>query len=259
MDVDICGWSPSQVISGFFARLPLLLLPSSLIPLLFLLLILVARWMVKPILCYRVSTWSGFPSPLLTSHPVGRRSLWLDKENGFTFMTWSGEGSPGYRRLGVGMSCGYHMQIMWLSCAGRDCHVQVMWLSRACRIEESLSVFSPRSGHNTVHVLYCHVIHMDKFLDLHMIITWSLSDNHVHNLSKIEELLMLVFSDSVGHKDVTFTQFEVSPDNQLLAFVGKDGYIPLVSNKVGPFLSPPLSCFCTAMINVAPLFHSLLD
>ena len=42
-----------------------------------------------------------------------------------------------------------------------------------------------------------------------------------------------VCSLSVGHKDVVFTQFEVSPDNQLLAFVGKDGYIPLVSNKVG--------------------------
>ena len=35
-----------------------------------------------------------------------------------------------------------------------------------------------------------------------------------------------------GHSDVVFSDFEVSPDNQIIAFVGKDGYIPLVSNKV---------------------------
>ena len=29
-----------------------------------------------------------------------------------------------------------------------------------------------------------------------------------------------------------FTNFEVSPDNQTIAFIGKDGFIPLVSNKV---------------------------
>ena len=36
----------------------------------------------------------------------------------------------------------------------------------------------------------------------------------------------------LGRKERYFDKFVVSPDNQLLAFLGKDGYIPLVSNKV---------------------------
>ena len=35
-----------------------------------------------------------------------------------------------------------------------------------------------------------------------------------------------------GHSKTVFSSFRVSPDNQLLAFIGKDGFIPLVSNKV---------------------------
>lgn len=36
-----------------------------------------------------------------------------------------------------------------------------------------------------------------------------------------------------GREERFFDKFVVSPDNQLLVFLGKDGYMPLVSNKVG--------------------------
>ncbi len=35
-----------------------------------------------------------------------------------------------------------------------------------------------------------------------------------------------------GHDERYFESFVVSPDNELLVFLGKDGYMPLVSNKV---------------------------
>lgn len=35
-----------------------------------------------------------------------------------------------------------------------------------------------------------------------------------------------------GHGKESFKKFSVSPDNKLLAFLGKDGYMAMVSNKV---------------------------
>lgn len=37
---------------------------------------------------------------------------------------------------------------------------------------------------------------------------------------------------TAGRRDRKYNKFVVSPDNKLLAFLGKDGYILLVSNKV---------------------------
>ena len=36
----------------------------------------------------------------------------------------------------------------------------------------------------------------------------------------------------IGRDDNFYDKFAVSPDNKLLVFLGKDGYLPLVSNKV---------------------------
>ena len=36
----------------------------------------------------------------------------------------------------------------------------------------------------------------------------------------------------VGRKERKYNSFAVSPDNKFLAFLGKDGYIIFVSNKV---------------------------
>ena len=40
----------------------------------------------------------------------------------------------------------------------------------------------------------------------------------------------------VGREERYFDKFTVSPDNQLLVFLGKDGYMPLVSNKVRGYM-----------------------
>ena len=44
-------------------------------------------------------------------------------------------------------------------------------------------------------------------------------------------------SGHLGRDERFFDKFVVSPDNKLLVFLGKDGYMPLVSNKVNHFHS----------------------
>ena len=43
-----------------------------------------------------------------------------------------------------------------------------------------------------------------------------------------------LFLPILGRDERFFDKFVVSPDNKLLVFLGKDGYMPLVSNKVKP-------------------------
>lgn len=40
-----------------------------------------------------------------------------------------------------------------------------------------------------------------------------------------------------GHSKEIFSKFQVSPDNQLIAFQGRDGYIPLLSNKTKQWIA----------------------
>ena len=47
----------------------------------------------------------------------------------------------------------------------------------------------------------------------------------------------------VGREERYFDKFKISPDNQLLVFLGKDGYMPLVSNKVRGHI-------CTVLYNI---------
>ena len=60
-------------------------------------------------------------------------------------------------------------------------------------------------------------------------------------------LLFSVMHFSLGHEKRYFCDFQVSPDNQLLAFLGKDGYIPLLSNKV--------CTLCYLINDVSPVGH----
>ncbi len=52
--------------------------------------------------------------------------------------------------------------------------------------------------------------------------------------SEVEAVLNVadVLSYNLGREERYFDKFVVSPDNQFLVFLGKDGYMPLVSNKV---------------------------
>ena len=50
----------------------------------------------------------------------------------------------------------------------------------------------------------------------------------------------------------------VSPDNELLVFLGKDGYMPLVSNKVQPNTPHSNSAELTVLLFVVVLLLLLL-
>ncbi len=43
---------------------------------------------------------------------------------------------------------------------------------------------------------------------------------------------VMMINDIKGHSREHFANFKVSPDDKIMAFLGKDGYIVLVSNKV---------------------------
>ena len=43
-----------------------------------------------------------------------------------------------------------------------------------------------------------------------------------------------------GRKERKYSTFVVSPDNNFLAFLGNDGYVILVSNKVSYTVEPPI-------------------
>ncbi len=45
-------------------------------------------------------------------------------------------------------------------------------------------------------------------------------------------MIYVVFKCGTGHEKCYFDKFVVSPDNQYLVFLGRGGYIVLVSNKV---------------------------
>ncbi|XP_019853534.1 PREDICTED: U3 small nucleolar RNA-associated protein 18 homolog [Amphimedon queenslandica] len=48
---------------------------------------------------------------------------------------------------------------------------------------------------------------------------------------------IIMINEIKGHSKTVFSSFRVSPDNQLLAFISKDGFIPLVSNKTKQWIA----------------------
>ena len=63
----------------------------------------------------------------------------------------------------------------------------------------------------------------------------------IYKLHSTQKILLLhtpenlfLISGHLGRDERFFDKFVVSPDNKLLVFLGKDGYMPLVSNKVKP-------------------------
>lgn len=49
--------------------------------------------------------------------------------------------------------------------------------------------------------------------------------------------IIFLISGHLGRDERFFDKFVISPDNKLLVFLDKDGYMPLVSNKVNHFHS----------------------
>ena len=56
--------------------------------------------------------------------------------------------------------------------------------------------------------------------------------NEIKGMERMCHLSLVQTNVLAGHSRTVLTKFEVSPDNKLLAFVGQDGYILLVSNRV---------------------------
>ena len=72
----------------------------------------------------------------------------------------------------------------------------------------------------------------------------------IHGIRGKCNVQMIAFSASklrisfwLGREERFFDRFVVSPDNNLLVFLGKDGYMPLVSNKVRSIPVLPLTSF----------------
>lgn len=70
------------------------------------------------------------------------------------------------------------------------------------------------------------------------------ADRHWYYVYDIVSGKVTRINEIKGHGKELFKKFTVSPDNKLLAFLGKDGYIALVSNKVNI-----CSASCIVLIN----------
>ena len=62
---------------------------------------------------------------------------------------------------------------------------------------------------------------------------------------QVENYLPIVCALYIGREERFFDKFVVSPDNEHLVFLGKDGYMPLVSNKV---LLELIYCYITGAL-----------
>ena len=58
------------------------------------------------------------------------------------------------------------------------------------------------------------------------------ASKHWYYMYDIPSGKVMRINEIKGHSKEHFAKFSVSPDDKTLAFLGKDGYISLVSNKV---------------------------